>query len=64
MAKSEILNNVMHPFTSPILSKMIESKKGYRTENFSGSLVRNLYDIIRYEFSMGNSDIVSYIQKQ
>jgi hypothetical protein len=48
---------------SATLSKMIEDKKGYRTENYSGSLIRNLYDVIRHELSMGNTDIVSYVQE-
>lgn len=47
---------------SETLTRMIKSKKGYRTENYSGSLTRDLYDVIRHEISMGNTDIIFYVQ--
>lgn len=49
---------------SLVLDNMIKDKKGYRTENYSGSGVRDLYDVIRYEISMGNTDIITYMQEE
>lgn len=49
---------------SETLLKMIKDNKGYRTENYSGSKVRNICDVIRYEISMGNTDIISYMQNK
>ena len=48
---------------SKTLDLIINSKRGYRTKSFSGSNTRNIEDIIRYELSMGNVDIVTYVQK-
>lgn len=52
MKKGDIMKN---------LEKMLKSKKGFRTEAFSGSGVDNPRDIIRFEFSMGNTDIIDYV---
>lgn len=48
--------------TGSVLEIMQETKKGYRTENFSGSRVRLLSEVIEFELSMGNTDIISYVQ--
>lgn len=47
---------------SETLKKMIKNKEGFRTEAFRGSGVRNVRDIIRFELSMGNVDIVYFMQ--
>lgn len=44
------------------LLRMIMAGCGYRTENFSGSGERSLYEVIRHELSAGNTDIVAYLQ--
>lgn len=48
---------------SRTLSKIIEDKRGYRTESYSGSGVRNLKEILRYEIViLGNTDILAYLR--
>jgi hypothetical protein len=41
---------------------MVMAGCGFRTENYSGSGERSLYWVIRHEISMGNTDIVVYLQ--
>ncbi len=49
---------------SSTLSEMIHSGKGYRTETFSGSGVRNLEEILRFEISsLGNLDVLDYLKE-
>lgn len=49
---------------SKTLKEMKENNEGFRTENYSGSLVRELHDIIVFEISeLGNTDIVTYVQE-
>ena len=47
---------------SQTLDRMIENGVGYRNESYSGSGVRNAEEVIRYELSMGNTDIVKFMQ--
>jgi len=47
---------------SQTLNCMLDSGSGYRTEAYSGSGVRCADDVIRYELSMGNIDIVRFMQ--
>lgn len=49
---------------SNTLSKMMHDKKGYRTENYSGSGIRNLEEILKYEIGiLGNTDVLAYLKK-
>lgn len=48
---------------SKVLAKLLKNNIGYRTESFSGSKARNIEDIIRFEISMGNTDIIRYLQE-
>lgn len=49
---------------SKTLDKMIDENKGYRTETFSGSGVKDLKDILYYEITeLGNTDILDYMKK-
>ncbi len=50
---------------SKTLSKMISQGVGYRVESYSGSKVRNLFDVVHYEiFELGNEDILDYMEKK
>lgn len=49
---------------SETLEIMLKEKKGYRTESFSGSGVRNLEDVVRFEImELCNDDIIDYMQE-
>lgn len=47
---------------SKTLDGMLQQGYGYRTESFSGSGVRRIDEVIRYELSLGNTDIVEFCQ--
>jgi hypothetical protein len=47
---------------SKVLDDMLNNGYGYRTETYSGSGVRDAEAVIRYELSMGNTDIVRFCQ--
>lgn len=48
---------------SSTLEKMLSSKKGFRTENYSGSGVRDLKEILKFEIGqLGNTDILAYMR--
>lgn len=44
------------------LLRMLMTGCGYRTENYSGSGERSLYEVVRHELSAGNTDIIVYLQ--
>lgn len=45
--------------------EMFKAKKGYRTELYSGSLVRDLKQILLFEIDvLGNSDIITYCEEE
>lgn len=49
---------------SETLKQLINEGYGYRTESFCGSGVRQAEDVIDFEIgSLGNSDIISYCDK-
>lgn len=49
---------------SKTLSKMIEDNKGYRTESFSGSGIKDLEELLYWEISvLGNIDILVYLKE-
>lgn len=46
------------------LSEMIKNRKGYRTETCSGSCVRDLEEILRFEIGeLGNTDVLEYLKE-
>lgn len=46
------------------LSKMLQTRSGYRTESFSGSNVRNIRNVINYEVvELNNMDIIDYVRE-
>ena len=47
---------------SNTLQLLIDSRIGFRSESFSGSGVRNVLDVLRFEFSLGNTDIIKFVQ--
>lgn len=48
---------------SSTLEQILLDKRGYRTENYVGSEVRNIKDILDYEIgSLGNTDTLAYIR--
>lgn len=49
---------------STTLTKMYNEKLGFRTENFSGSGIRNLEDVVYFEIKeLGNTDILDTMNK-
>ena len=48
---------------SQTLQELKQAQKGYRTEYFSGSQVRDPAEVIKYEIcSLGNTDIIEYVK--
>lgn len=47
---------------SNTLQLLIDSRIGFRSESFSGSGVRNVLDVLRFEFSLGNTDVIKFVQ--
>lgn len=43
---------------------LVHAKKGYRTESYGGSGIRDVVEVIRHEFSMGNTDILDFLQNE
>lgn len=48
---------------SKTAAKLLENKIGYREESYSGSHIRNLYDVIEFEIEeLGNEDILYFLK--
>lgn len=48
---------------SSALERMLSEERGYRTESYSGSGIRDVEEILRYEIGeLGNTDILAYIR--
>ena len=45
------------------LKEMLLTGRGYRSENYSGSKIRKLEDVVYLELSNGNTDIINFIFK-
>ena len=58
-----LTNDFMHSL-SPTYEKLMKTKKGYRSEEYSGSVVRNLSDVIEFEIGeLWNEDILDFVNK-
>lgn len=58
-----VVGLIMEDF-SPTAQNIMQTRMGFRSESYSGSMVRDLKEVVSYELGMGNNDIIKFCQEQ